>query len=73
MEAASIPRLQTVDPESLAMAGRVPVCARTHVFTTLVGQRSQERGGISLELFIENLQNVSRPCIRVAASSGGET
>lgn len=29
VEAASIPRLQTVDPESRAMAGRVPVCART--------------------------------------------
>ena len=63
VEAASVPRLQTVDLESRTIAGCVPVCARTHVFTTLVGQRSQERGGISPESFTENLHNVSCPCI----------
>ena len=53
--------LQAVDPESHTTDGRVPVRARTHVFPTLVGQRSQERGSISPESSIEDIQNVPHP------------
>lgn len=49
------------------------VCTYTLVFTALVGQRSQEGGGISPESFTENIQNVPCPRLCVAASSCGET
>ena len=61
VELGSIPRSGCTQSSGLSHHRRACacVCTYTHVFTTLVGQCSQEGGSISPESFTENIQMCS--------------